>query len=258
MSVIITHNAGFFSCCAVKLNGIVDFINSHSTLPDIVDSSAQFELYKTDNAIDVTYEYFEHYDKIDVSMNYPINYHYTHQFSIYENLDSNIAAVVKKYFSPSQKIITISNLIKQKYNIDYDNSIAVYYRGTDKYTETELASFDNFYNKIIEIRSFDEHKTIIIQTDSSQFVDFITSKNLTNIVILNEASTSYSDLGIHLQKTSTENYYDMLNIFSIFLILSKCKYLICCSSNGSNWIVFYRENCNGVHQFLNGKWYNTV
>ena len=37
----ITHNAGFFSCCSVKLTKIVEFINLNKKLPDSVDSSAQ-------------------------------------------------------------------------------------------------------------------------------------------------------------------------------------------------------------------------
>ena len=44
----ITHNAGFFSCCSVKLTEIVEFINSNKRLPDIVDSSEQFIVYKND------------------------------------------------------------------------------------------------------------------------------------------------------------------------------------------------------------------
>ena len=42
----ITHNSGFFSCCSVKLTKIIEFINSNKRLPDNVDSSEQFKLYK--------------------------------------------------------------------------------------------------------------------------------------------------------------------------------------------------------------------
>ena len=46
MSVISTHCCGFFSCCSVKLYDIVNFINKHSKIPDLVVSSAQFGMYK--------------------------------------------------------------------------------------------------------------------------------------------------------------------------------------------------------------------
>ena len=42
----ISHNSGFFSCCSVKLTEIVKFINLNKRLPDHVDSSKQFRLYK--------------------------------------------------------------------------------------------------------------------------------------------------------------------------------------------------------------------
>jgi hypothetical protein len=121
------------------------------------------------------------------------------------------------------------------------------------YSNSETA--DNFYNKIEEIRRLDENKQIIIQTDTSQFVDYINNKNLKNIIFFNENRTSYSNRGIHNEKTSDENYKDMLNIFSIFLILSKCKYIICGSGNCSIWIMFYRGNSQNVYQFLNGNWF---
>ena len=146
--------------------------------------------------------------------------------------------------------------IKNKYNIDYHNTIAVYYRGTDKSIETQIASFDEFYTKIKEISELYVNKQIIIQTDTSQFVDYINNKILKNIIIIKENTTSYSKRGIHNEKTSEENYYDMINLFSTFLILSKCKYIICGSGNCSIWIMLYRSNNKNIHQFLNGKWYN--
>lgn len=62
----ITHNAGFFSCCAIRLNKIVDFINLNKRLPDVVDSSQQFKLYKKQDMCnkDITFDYFEHYENI--------------------------------------------------------------------------------------------------------------------------------------------------------------------------------------------------
>ena len=47
MDVLYTrHNSGFFSCCSVKLNNIVDYINNQHKIPKHVDSSEQFKWYK--------------------------------------------------------------------------------------------------------------------------------------------------------------------------------------------------------------------
>ena len=51
-----------FSCCTIKLHHIVEFINSNKTLPNKVDSSEQFHLYKKNQDEDVTFDYFKHYE----------------------------------------------------------------------------------------------------------------------------------------------------------------------------------------------------
>ena len=89
MSIVITHNAGFFSCCSVKLNKIVDFINVNEKTPDAVDSSQQFEWYKTNKDEDITYDYFEHYNNIkNIEIECPINYHWDHQYLNYSDIDT--------------------------------------------------------------------------------------------------------------------------------------------------------------------------
>ena len=98
----ITHNAGFFSCCSVKLTKIVQFINSTKKLPDSVDSSEQFKCYKNDTNKDkdITFDYFENYDNItDVNILGPINYNQNNQFQNYYNLDYNhITPLIKNIF----------------------------------------------------------------------------------------------------------------------------------------------------------------
>ena len=84
----ISHNAGFFSCCSVKLTKIVEFINSDKRLPDIVDSSQQFSWYKDKTNRDITFDYFKHYKNIpDINIMHPIDYHWEHQFKNYSVLE---------------------------------------------------------------------------------------------------------------------------------------------------------------------------
>ena len=59
----------------------------------------------------------------------------------------------------NQAHYTIDIIEKEnKYNIIHDNTIAVYYRGTDKYKETQLAPFDEFYRKILHLVNINENK----------------------------------------------------------------------------------------------------
>jgi hypothetical protein len=256
----ISHNAGFFSCCSVKLDKIVKFVNSNNKLPDIVDSSQLFKLYKINKDADITFSYFENYNNImDIKIISPIDYFEHYQYKDYSKLNyKDINPLIKKYFSPSFKINEIISNIENKYNIVHDNTLAVYYRGTDKYKETQLSSFDEFYEQIIRIVGINKDIKILLQSDSANFIDYINDKSFKNIIIIDENKTSYTNKGIHLEQSSNANYYDMLNFLSTILIISKCKYIICSSGNCSIWTMFYRGHNKNIIQYLNGTWYNSI
>ena len=63
-TVTVTHNAGFFSCCSIRLHDIIMFFNTNKRLPDIVDSSTQFIWYKR-YPRDITFDYFNNYSNYD-------------------------------------------------------------------------------------------------------------------------------------------------------------------------------------------------
>ena len=259
----VNHNAGFFSCCSVRLEKIIEFYNLNKKLPDDVDSSCQFKLYKNENTLDndITFEYFEKFNNKNIFIEIidPIYYKHYYQYFNYKTLElKKISPFIEKYFSPSACIKNISNDLISKYNIDINNCVAIYYRGTDKINETELGSFDSYYNKLKEVIEIKKNLDILIQTDSSDFLDYIIDKlknnNSNHIIIISENSTSSNSFGIHNEKKSSENYKDMKTLFASFLIISKCKYIICGSGNCSIWIIFYRGNADNVFQNLHYMW----
>ena len=104
----IIHNAGFFSCCSVRICKIINYFSKYKMLPSAIDSSNTFSMYKINNNTDVTYDFFEHYDNINDKIIYekviPINI-YNFQFSNYKDVDyKSIIPFVKKYFTPSLNI----------------------------------------------------------------------------------------------------------------------------------------------------------
>jgi hypothetical protein len=264
----IYHNGGFFSCLTVKLYELIKFINNNNVLPYTLDTSTSFNMYKYDNNIDITYDFFKHYDQIYSNIklqNILTDYSMMgYQFYNYKNINYNdIIPLIQKYFTPSDKIINIENNLLLKYNIDLNNCIAVYYRGTDKICETILDSYDSYYNKLIEVISEYEPSNnklqIIIQSDSGHFSNYMNNKlqNM-NIICITENEVSYNNYGIHNEKSRAENYNDMLYLLPTILIMSKCKYLICCSNNVSIVMMFYRylyiNNVDNIFQNYEKKW----
>jgi len=262
----LVHNAGFFSCCSIRIFNIISYFTEHKSLPKEIDCSGLFNLYKINKSTDITCDFFildklKHDEHILDNIIYEKHIHidkWNFQFDNYKNVDyKSILPFVNKYFSPSQQIIDIRDDLILKYNIDVNNCIAIYYRGTDKQNETEIDCFDSYYNKLIEIieKESNKHIQILIQSDSAQFLDFMKEKCVNkNIIIVRENSSTYSNNGIHYQKNGKENYMDIQTLYSTFLIISKCKYIICSSGNCSIWIMYYRGHCYNTYQNLNKKW----
>jgi len=254
-----SHNYGFFSCCSVKLYDLINYFNVNLHYPEEVDSCQHFGLYKKENR-DITFDFFEHYDNIIVEIkNEKINNSYDNfgfQFYNYKTIEyDSIIPFIKKYFTPSKKIMNIYENLLKKYNIDTDNCIGMYYRATDKITETQIDSFEKYYNKLNEVIRDNKNIQILIQTDSAQFLDYMKENcKHENIIVINENTTSNTSCGIHYEKSCHENYIDIQNLFSSFLIISKCKYIICSSGNCSVWMMFYRGNADNVFQNLNKEW----
>lgn len=256
----ITHNAGFFSCCNVRLREIINYFNENQQLPEKVDSSSQFMLYKPRYLLynDITHAFFVHDDISNICYKKNINItsdSSEDQFSNYKLLNiKDIKPVIQKYFTPSQEIIEIQKKLISRYKININNCIAIYYRGTDKYKETilgEFSKYDDMINKIKENNGVTNELSLLVQSDSRQFVNYIKQKH-NNVIIIKENKTSNANQGIHLEKDNigNQNYVDIKILFASFLILSKCKHLICSSSNCSLWMMYYRENTENVYQYL--------
>jgi len=144
MSLVISHNGGFFSCCSERLNNICNYINTHKKLPFVVDSSKQFELYKKSNE-DFTFDCFEHYDTIDENVILDRKYKIPHQFKNYSILDFKLFnPLIQKYFTPSDTIKEIIRNLETKYVLDYENICVLFFRGNDKSKETKLSGYHEY------------------------------------------------------------------------------------------------------------------
>jgi hypothetical protein len=97
----ISHNFGFFSCCSVRIWNIIQYFNDKKILPDTIDCSGLFTKYK-DTKDDISYDFFEKYDNINIIINYekiiPITED-NFQFDNYKNVDYlSYITICKKIF----------------------------------------------------------------------------------------------------------------------------------------------------------------
>jgi len=249
----IRHDAGFFSCCNIVLLNIIDYFNKEQKLPSDIDCSFTFNKYKRteDNGKDVTNHFFSYNEDITIKFNNSICItpeKREDQFSNYTLLNINeIHPFIRKYFSPSPEIVNIKSDLLKKYNVDCNNCIAVYYRGTDKQIETPLGDFNKYYEKIESLKNDDSQ--IVIQTDTKPFLDYMKSK-YPDCICFDENKVSNKKYGIHNENTNNVNYNDIKYLFATFLIMSECKHLVISSGNCSLWMTYYRGHVDNIYQCL--------
>jgi hypothetical protein len=256
----IIHGEGFFSCCSVILSDIILYFNQNHRLPDKVDSSDLFKLYKPyGETRDITYDYFYHYDLHNNFIEYTgyINYDWGWQFVVYTQLDlPRILPFVYKYFSPNKEILDIIENIENKYNLsdNYDNICVLFYRGNDKKRETTLCKYSDIIEKSIEILKDNPNVKFLIQSDETEFIEEF-GLLYPNHIIFHDEIRHINKCDSTVDKVLSETNYKFSKYFlSIVIIMSKCKHIICGSGNISMWIVFFRGHMQNVHQYFNDKW----
>lgn len=255
--IIVTHNAGFYSNCSIRLKHIVDFYNKNKIYP-IVDSSSQWIYYKDNPDVDITNIFFKDNNTEFKELDH-ISYdeEKEDQFSQYNELDyDNINILIEKYFKPSDEIIFITNTLIKNYNIDINKTIAVCYRGNDKHKETNVPSYNDMLVKITEIKNKYPDYKLLIQSDEAEFYNFILGKYPDSIYfneILKMGQNHNTAIQYHIPIGNRVNQAKIFH--SILLIISKCDKVILNSGNVGMWICLNRGNFNGVYQYLNHKEY---
>ena len=265
MSLQITHNAGFFSCCSVFLHDLVNYFNTHHRLPTELDSSRTFDWYKRPDQKneDITNEYFKKHNEGSSNFCFSwesyVNYHHIHQFENYKDLDyKNLNNFIVKYFSPSDSILNYITIFEEKYiknnNFNYENLCVLFYRGNDKNTETELCGYDQFIQKGREVLAQNPNVSFLIQSDETEFIETMQREFPNSFYFKDEIrhmrkNNSTVDIVYRSQNYEFSKYY-----LAITMIMGKCKYIVCSSGNCSIWIMLFRMHANNVMQFLHNKW----
>lgn len=260
------RHAGLFSNLCVCSYGILTYINMGLTPENI-----SLILTEYDNTLDFYSELFKkNDDKIDLSdiSNNVLQYNLRYQEPSHlglgrEKKDINFDIcnrIIKKYFSLSDNSKNIYNNILEKYKIDFDNTVFIWARKTDKIVENNVPSVDT-YLKILYDNKL-EDKKVILQTDDINVFNEFNSKLTFNI--LDELPFSEDLNGFHVNLSSVSDIifyekYDMSKIeylqklLSLVIIASKCKYVMLYPGNLSMVVPIIRGSFNNVFNFFDDK-----
>jgi hypothetical protein len=152
------------------------------------------------------------------------------------------------YFNLSSEVIARQESFIQKYHIDFDRTIAILYRGTDKILEVPRVHPKYYLNPISPIKDISNYR-VLIQTDQQQALDYF-NHELPNSFHIEEMPLTKTDQVMHnLQRDTRMSNYDLgVNYLAAIAILSKCKYVVYDTNNAGLWICILRGDINNMCQ----------
>lgn len=253
---IVNHNSGFFSNCTCSLVDLIECIHYLKDTNIELDTRNTFNLYKNaEKNGDIGFEYFKKTDntkKIDIIYEKGVQVESGMFMTPYKTINfEKMNPYISKYFSPSKQIENIIISMETKYKIDYDHTCCIFFRGLDKFVETGVPEYDIFCDKAKDITKYEKNIRFLLQTDETDFFDY--AKNIfNNNIIFNDEIRHMKHSKTILEKSldKNDNFKYSLNFLAIVIIMSRCKYVICNTSNISLWISLFRGNTSNFHQYL--------
>lgn len=267
------HNgSGFFSCCTQAIFNIIQYIQTNKTVP-VVNFSKLFSCYQHSGG-DSLYNYC--FEELDCNVSAQSvcaiynKYHFwddiSNQFSldshfIYSNIImKDILPLIRKWFTPSSRVLNNINTLKNKYDYTFDNTLSIYYRGTDIHTDPHLPTgwVNNEYQTIIDTANStlmrdSSISEVFIQTDQQQFLEkTLNHVNCDNIKYVESLPVTSSSIGCHFLDSIDKRHLAIEFLSSIYMIRDS-KYLLYTTSNVSRWLAMYRGTTDNTVQFLQNK-----
>ena len=166
-----------------------------------------------------------------------------------------ISPLWNKYFNLNEEMQSLCDQLINKYNINSNETLGVYYRGSDKIKEEQLPTYQEYINKVKETLAKGSFKRVVIQTDEEKFKDLFLS-SIENSFYFSELLFSQTGDGVHrelrkLGKNQTSNSKYMLATVYIF---SQLHSLVLNTSHVSYAMCLYRNGVKNVLQYRRGAW----
>jgi hypothetical protein len=233
---------------------IFDYFNIHKKIPDSVDCSQMYSIYKSDQNENLHHLFFKQND-MDIEFNGEIVYEtdaYELQFSNYKFIPfSKFRPFIEKYFYFNDIVIHAADQLKNKYNIDFENTCGVFYRGNDKVKETQKPPYHEVVEQAVIVKNENPTIQFIVQTDEYEFLQYFL-QHFPDAVFFSEIPVIDNQITTvaYYFMNSSQKFNNILFYLASIYIFSKLKKLITTSGNGEMFIMFYRNNADGLVQYL--------
>lgn len=253
------HSAGIFSNYSVRLEQLLQYYNKTKRLPDEYDCSEQFGHYKNDGSEDLSSLLWQPERKdIEVPEG---EVHFTdediyYQFCNYKNMHfDKLNPFLRRYFSTSDLILRKVQYLMDTYDIDTDNTCAIFYRGNDKITETDRIPYKDFLDRAKQVRHMNPNMRFLVIPDETEFLEAF-KNDFPEALCMDETGHIKRNDGtaVFYQLPRGERGIHLIWYVATVILISQCKNIITHTGNGGLWALLYRSHGDGVYQWRKGEW----
>lgn len=244
-----SDSVGFFGNCTMTLWALTSSYPRKSFVR--VNWSAQHSWRDSNqagmNLFDLYFDQNSKADMLQLSQVPPIHYHSTFLDLPFQKL----SPYVEHYFAPSKIVLERQRELVNKYDIDYDKIVAIYYRGTDKWSEITPIPLRYYILEAQRLMARDQELRVLIQTDQEQIkeecFDYLGNKAF----CFEELPVTSSLTGVHhisAEVRGLSNFQFGTSLLAVANILSKCRYIITSTNNFGLWVMLYRGTAKNTAQ----------
>lgn len=171
---------------------------------------------------------------------------------VYRNYDfDSYNSFIQRYFNLNESILEIQSRLIRKYGINLEKTVAVCYRGTDKFVEVKLSDPRNYVACAENLLRQIPGARILIQTDQKQVRDLFTGYFGDNCFYLEEMPVNEGNVAVHniLKQLQISAFDFGKMVLATTYLLSRCRVVVNHTGNVAAWICLFRGNAESIVQF---------
>jgi hypothetical protein len=256
-------NSGFYSNTHQTFSAILTLL-AHGIIPETISYEYGFKSYKLNPSQDI-YPLFHKpnpHQELPVWKNlYRIDANKTSGDYISLIPFDEYSQIISRYFSPSDTVISNVDYLKNKYAFNPEETICIFYRGTDKFTEVSVATPEDYVSVAKKLLEKNPNYRVLIQTDQTQALEYFLKEFGDRAFYFEELPTT-NKTGDDAKKIDMEFFHkrfdydenvDPVPFSQMFdaaiRLIASSKYPILHTGNGALFVYLYRGNANNVYQF---------
>jgi hypothetical protein len=155
---------------------------------------------------------------------------------------------VQNYFAPSDTVIRKQEELVRNYKIDFENTIGLWYRGTDKWIEVPTISPDYYIRVARRLLAENHNLRLLVQTDQEQARDRFLKEFKERAFYISEMPVTKSLASLGVDHGEASNFDFGTTLLAVANIIAKCRYLITHTGNVSLWLCLFRGTAENTCQ----------